>query len=273
MPRMGAPHPAELIDLRRYPILDLDSARGRELVAAAQAELARSGMAALPGFLRSRWIEPLVRECDALAPLGHFSEVRGTPYIEPPDPALPPDHPRNTTARTALTAVAYDLFPAESLQRALYQWDPLMEFFRVLLGEPALYRYADPFGALNLSVMRAGDELAWHYDQTDFVVSIAITASESGGDFEVAPLVRSATDENYAGVRRVLAGDPDVGVRTIPMTPGTLLLFQGRHSIHRVSPVRGARPRYVALLAYDTKPGTDSSPLLKAVRYGRQPAR
>ena len=55
------------------------------------------------------------------------------------------------------------------------------------------------------------------------------------------------------------------------MTPGTLMLFEGRRSIHRVSPIRGARARHVALLAYDTRPGTDSSPLLKRVRYGRLP--
>ena len=50
------------------------------------------------------------------------------------------------------------------------------------------------------------------------------------------------------------------------------MVFEGRRSLHRVSPIRGPRPRYVALLAYDTKPGTDSSPLLKRVRYGRLPA-
>jgi hypothetical protein len=54
-----------------------------------------------------------------------------------------------------------------------------------------------------------------------------------------------------------------------PMTPGTLMIFQGRHSLHRVSPVRGSRPRHVALLAYDPRPGTNSSDLLKLVRYGR----
>jgi hypothetical protein len=34
-------------------------------------------------------------------------------------------------------------------------------------------------------------------------------------------------------------------------------------------PIEGATPRLVALLAYDTKPGTQSSELLKLVRYGR----
>ncbi len=56
---------------------------------------------------------------------------------------------------------------------------------------------------------------------------------------------------------------------TMPMTPGTLLLFQGRHSIRRVTPVRGETPRLVALLAYDTRPGTCASELLQRARYGR----
>jgi hypothetical protein len=53
------------------------------------------------------------------------------------------------------------------------------------------------------------------------------------------------------------------------MTPGTLLVFAGRYSIHRVSPIVGDTPRLVALLGYDAKPGTMSSELLKEVRYGR----
>ena len=53
------------------------------------------------------------------------------------------------------------------------------------------------------------------------------------------------------------------------MEPGTLVLFQGRYSIHRVTPIEGDVPRLVALLAYDTKPGTCSSELLRAFRYGR----
>ena len=53
------------------------------------------------------------------------------------------------------------------------------------------------------------------------------------------------------------------------MTPGTLMLFEGRWSLHRVTTVRGAVPRYVGLFGYDTAPGTLSSELLKLVRYGR----
>ena len=84
----------------------------------------------------------------------------------------------------------------------------------------------------------------------------------------MAPRIRSADDECYAEVSRVLGGDP-AGVITLAMTPGTLLIFEGRHSLHRVSPIGGATLRHVGLLAYDTKPGTMGSDLLRMDRYGR----
>jgi hypothetical protein len=99
-------------------------------------------------------------------------------------------------------------------------------------------------------------------------VSLALQDADAGGDFEVAPQIRAADDERYDDVARVLAGSRDEVV-TLPMTPGTLLVFAGRHSLHRVSPIGGTTPRLVALFGYDTRPGTMSSELLKAVRYGR----
>jgi hypothetical protein len=50
------------------------------------------------------------------------------------------------------------------------------------------------------------------------------------------------------------------------------MIFNGRWSMHKVSPVEGPRSRVVALLAYDRKPGTDSTDELKLSRYGRLPA-
>jgi len=262
------PAPEALIDLARYPVLDLGSERGRSLLAAGRAELGQRGMAVLPGFLREDALGPLVAECDALAGSGHFSEVRGTPYIDVPDLSLPEGHPRRTLGRTALTAVAYDRFPAASGLRALYEWDPLLELMRRLLGRERLYRYADPLGALNLAVMREGDELALRWTPQR-----ATRWAGTGCGRRVVGTTPPASGATYLVVGRGVQrrGAPDAGVSVVPMTPGTLMLFEGRRSIHRVSPIRGSRARHVALLAYDTEPGTDSSPLLKRVRYGRLP--
>jgi hypothetical protein len=143
-----------------------------------------------------------------------------------------------------------------------------MSLVAAILDLPRLYRYDDPLGALNLAVMEAGDQLWWHFDQTDFVVSLALQSSERGGAFEYVPRIRTADDERYDDVAALLRGADDAVVR-LPMEPGTLVLFQGRFSIHRVTPIAGDVPRLVALLAYDTKPGTCSSELLRAFRYGR----
>ncbi len=267
------PDPAALVDLDRYPVTDLDGPVAGAVVAAARTAMRERGVAILPGFLTRDAVATLVAEGDALSPLAHSSETFGTPYLAAPDWDLPEGHPGRNLQRSQVGAVAYDLFPADSPLRALYEWDALKDFVAAILGVSELHRYADPFGALNLAVMAEGDELGWHFDMTDFVVSIALRSSDEGGLFENAARIRSADDPNVAGVRSVLDGAaPDGTVVTEPMVPGTLMLFNGRWSMHRVTPIGGPVTRLVALLAYDTKPGTDSSELLKMVRYGRLPA-
>jgi hypothetical protein len=254
-----------LIDTDRYGLDD------RALQERCHRQFVDDGVCILPGFLRAEVVPALVDDCDRLAPMAHRSRVLGTPYLAPPDPSLPAHHPRNALVDNALEVVAYDQFPADSPIRELYESPELVAFVEAVLGRGRLYRYADPFGALNLAIMRAGDELGWHFDQTDFVVSIALQSSEAGGEFENAAHLRSSDDECIDDVAVVVAGGSRERIRVEPMTPGTLMLFNGRWSLHRVTPVVGATPRYVALLAYDTKPDTDSSDHLKLVRYGRLP--
>jgi hypothetical protein len=257
--------PASLVDLTRYPLADGDIADRHG------AELRASGVSILPGFLRRDAVATLVAEADALAADAYHQDVQGTPYLEEPDTeAWPPGHPRLALSRSSVHTVAYDRFDAAtSPLRALFEWDPLLQFVSGILGRQPLFRYADPLGAMNLAVMSQGDELGWHFDQTDFVVSIALQSSEAGGAFENVRHLRTDDDERYDDVAGVLAGDTPELVTTVPMTPGTLMLFEGRWSLHRVTPVTGATPRYVALFGYDTKPGTMSSELLRRVRYGR----
>jgi hypothetical protein len=256
-----------LVDLARYPINDLDAPAALALAEQCRTELDRDGVSILPGFLTAKATATAVAESEAFAPLGHPSDVEGTPYLELPEDGWPEGHPRVTWAHTRLTAVAYDRFPEGSVLRTLYESDALLAFLTRALGFD-VFRYDDPLGGLNLAAMYDGDRLAWHYDQTDFVVSLAVQESQSGGDFECVPRTRSADEERYDDVAAILAGD-ESRVVTIPMTPGTLMLFEGRHTLHRVSDIVGSRPRYVGLFGYDRKPGTCSSELLRAIRYGR----
>ncbi len=259
---------AELINRARYPITEPGSEALAVQVATLRASLQKTGAAEAPEFLSARGLELCIADAESLASQQYKSVGEGTAYLEEPDPKWSADHPRATRRRYSVGVVAYDQFPATSPVRRLYEWRPVIDFVSAVLERAPLYQYADPMGALNLAVMGDGDELQWHYDQTDFVVSLALRDADVGGDFEVAPKLRSASDENYAGVSRVLAGDSDAVTR-LPMTPGTLLIFAGRHSLHRVSPIAGATERLVALLGYDTRPDTRSTPHLQRKRYGR----
>ena len=264
---MGTPVD-ELVDLDRYPVLDAGGAAFQVMVEGARAQLVDTGAVELPGFLNPTGIVALAADADDLAPRAHHSTGVGTAYLEFPDFSLPEDHPRLTWRHYAVGAVAYDLMPEWSLLRQVYEWEPLRNLVESVLDRGPIHRYADPFGALNLAVMHEGDELQWHFDQTDFVVSLAIQTADHGGFFEVVPRIRTADDERYDDVAAVLAGTSE-DVVTLPMVPGTLLVFEGRYSLHRVSPVGSGLARHVGLLAYDTCAGTMGSELLRHDRYGR----
>ena len=233
-----------------------------------RAQMQATGACEIPAFVRPEALPAFTDDARRLAPQAHRSGGLGTVYLGFPDESFPGDHPQQWLGQYDVGAVAYDLFPDDSPMRRLYEWPELTRFVAAILGLDEIYPYADPLGALNLAVMTDADQLQWHFDQTDFVVSLAVQDADTGGDFEVAPKIRTGDEEHYDEVARVLAGERD-RIVTLPMTPGTLLVFAGRYSLHRVSPIGGDTPRLVGLFGYDTKPGTMSSDLLKEVRYGR----
>jgi len=258
----------DFVDLERFPITDLDSPRGQVVIAQARQQVVSLGAAELSGFVTDAGVAALVRDAEALAERAHPSGGMGTAYLETPSDEWPEGHPRRHRMKFGVRAVGYDIIPRTSPLRQLYEHPLVTNFIETILNRGPLFHYADPCGALNLAVMAEGDELQWHYDQTDFVVSLAIQDAETGGDFEMVPKLRSADDEQYDRVNQVFSGDHREVV-TLAMTPGTLLVFEGRNSLHRVSPIKGDTLRHVGLLAYDTKPNTVSSEHLRMNRYGR----
>ncbi len=54
------------------------------------------------------------------------------------------------------------------------------------------------------------------------------------------PLIRTADDENFDGIQRVLEGSRD-GVHTLQLRAGDMQIFRGRYSLHRVTRVAAGR--------------------------------
>ena len=259
-----------IVDLERYPIDDLGSARGRALVERCRAELDEFGACDLEGFLHPAAVDPVVAWGIEEAPNAFRKTVEHTVYFDRPDPelVLSEDDPRRARVRSAKGGLAYDLMPADLPLRVLYESDELTEFVGSALGLDEVYRHADPLGALNVMLYEPGDELGWHFDNAHFVVTLMLQPPRSGGDFEYVPMLRSADDPNYDGVAALLAGSRD-GVRGMSGTSGTLALFRGHYSPHRVTPVTGDRPRVNAVLAYSTESDARLSRATRELFYGR----
>ena len=257
-----------LIDRVTYPVDDQTSPTYRAMVDAAHHQLTTTGAAELSGFITPDGVAALVADAESLAERAFHSVGSGTAFLGSPDTTVDDDHPRARRMSYGVRAVAYDVIPRTSPLRQLYESPEVLALVGDIVRQGTLHPYADPFGALNLAVMGHGDELQWHYDQTDFVVSLAIQAATEGGHFEVVPKLRERSDHHAAGERAVLDGDHREVV-TLEMRPGTLLIFGGRTSLHRVSPLAGERLRHVGLLAYDTEPDRVGTEALRHTRYGR----
>lgn len=268
MADLGITSPADLIDLKQYPITQPKSAEYQKLISHCREQLGKLGACVLPQFITKEATLAMAREAARLAPLAYHNTLTGNAYLTENEDGFDKEHPRKATATTALGAVAYDQIEPEALVRQIYEWDTLMHFLRDALSKEKLFRYADPMGGLNIAVMKEGDHLRWHFDQTDFVTTILLQASKAGGEYEFVPHIRTAINENYKHVKAILNGSNE-GVIKLEIEPGSLVLFEGRNSLHRVTPIEGDVPRYIALFGYDTRPDVVSSDYLRQIRYGR----
>ena len=243
-------NPETLVDVRRYPLPALGHEEGAALAESCRKRMREEGVCRLPGFLSATGLDALRRAARGLRGRAHHSRVRYTPWYAAPDPDLPADDPRAAELDFAVGYVGRDHIPARSVIEALFGWPPLLDLVRAALASDSIYRFDDSLGSLNVTVMRRGESLGWHFDACEAVVSLLLEAGEAGGRFEYVPPFTGSEEEIRAAVARVLRGDSDEAV-DVPMEPGDFVLFRGRHSLHRVSPIEGARERLMLLMSYD----------------------
>jgi hypothetical protein len=136
-----------------------------------------------------------------------------------------------------------------------------------VLGKDQFYRFADPLGACSINVFVDGGKHGWHFDESEFTVTLMLQAPESGGAFEYVPQIRGAANEKEI-VSRVLDGDRSQVVE-LPFSAGTLLIFGGQQTIHRVTQVSGKRPRLVPVLCYSEQQNQKNSEAVRKLFLGR----
>ena len=151
--------------------------------------------------------------------------------------------------------------------RTVHDFPAFDPFIRDCLQEEKFFRYADPLADVIINMADAGNGFPWHFDTNNFTVTLAIQNAESGGAFEYAPNIR-AGGENFTEVGKVL-NDTSDKVVTLELEPGDLQIFRGRYSLHRVAPLEGKTPRYVAIFSYVEEPDMVATPERCKQLYGR----
>lgn len=258
----------ELIDLDRYPLHDLSTPKAKAVLEQARSDLRATGACQLEGFLLPGAIDVAIAEAIQLRPLAHRNTDDHNAYFEDVEAWMGDDDPHRIALQSSGYTIAWDLVPNTSPLREVYLWDPLLDFIGAALGRQPFYRNADPLGALNIVYYEEGDQLGWHFDRAEYAVTLMLQTGEVGGDFEYVPNVRTSENQNYDEISKILLGDQSK-VISFPSMPGTLGLFQGRNSIHRVSPVSGERTRINAVLSYADEPGQRLNALTQDLFYGR----
>ena len=262
-----APSVVDLVNLERCPIEDLSSEEGASFARVARRRYREDGLCVVPGFIRPEALQILAEEANGCIGDAWFCRSAHNVYLDEVPPDAPPDGIAARGVRTFVGSIPHDRLKEDGPLRRLYEWDPLKDFIGAVLGKPRLHRFADPLGACSVNVYVDGGEQGWHFDESEFSVTLLVQSAASGGAFEYVPRIRGHADE-LSIIEAVLDGDRR-HVRELPFEAGALLIFAGRETLHRVTRVRGARPRLVPMLAYAERPGLENSEEVRMLFWGR----
>ena len=246
---------SNFVNLDRYPIDDFASPVTQSLVRDGRDALSREGSFTLPHFIVDSALNRMCAEADRMSSNGFkCQEMRN---------AIPTGKNRET--RASLACVGLDQMSGESAMRALFLWEPMTRFVGAVLDRKPYYRSADPIASCMLTVLDVGDELGWHFDANDGIVTLMLQSAGDGGAFEFVPGLRTGLEFD---VDRVLAGNREQVCRT-EHRPGTLALFNGYQALHRVSPVLRRPARLILIFSYDSKPEQFFSDEIRQRFFGR----
>ncbi len=264
-----------LIDLERYPVNDLAGAAGQRLINRMRFALDQDGSCSLPGFVHRSAVAEMAVEASTLQHLAYAGPTEVTPYFFNYDlgkgDEIADDHPLKRKGKRNLSQVASDLIPDHHKLSRLYYSAVLTDFLAAILDQ-SVYRNQDRFQSLNISMMNARGCQQWHFDSGRMVTTLLLQAPEAGGIFEYVPELRSDESENFEQVQQVLDGDSD-RVKRLKLKAGTLSLFRGHYSMHRVTEVEGSRTRIQAILGFSTTPDLQGNLESSILHYGPRVAR
>lgn len=256
------------LDLERYPLDQPGTPAYEALVQRCRSALEREGMFNLDGFVGPETIRAAAAELAPMATRSSYTHARThNVYFLERVAGVDEAHPALQKFKTINHTLCDDQLKNTFVHR-LYEWPPLADFIARVLGLPRLYLMDDPLARANVMEYRPGEALNWHFDRSRYTTTLLIQGAELGGEFQYCSDLRADGQPNYDEVGRVVNGQT-ARIRLNPLTAGTLNVFAGKNSLHRVSTVEGGRSRLVAVFSYYERPGVLFSDKERVGFYGR----
>ena len=258
----------DILDLDRFPLDKPDGPEWQALVDRCRDDLASDGMFNLDGLMR-----PAIaaQEATAMAPQFETDSFRHERehniYFLKSIDGLPHDHLALTRFKTSNNTLCADQIP-QSAPIRLYEWPEFARFLAATMEMEALHTMDDPMARVNVMSYHEGQALNWHFDRSEFTTTLLLQAPDGGGEFEYRTALRSADDPNYDGVARLFSGQDDQ-MRQLRLSAGTLNVFKGKNTAHRVTPVTGPRARVISVFSYYERPGVTFTKEERLGFYGR----
>ena len=134
----------QIIDLRKYPILETDSLAYKELIEKSQKELRETGLCVLPGFILPKALELMIQEAKGKQDQAFHSSIVGNAYLKKNDPDLAKDHAFNMEDHTTLGVVAYDQISELDVIRQVYDCPEFLNYLADATGRAPIYYYECP---------------------------------------------------------------------------------------------------------------------------------
>lgn len=229
--------------------------------------LNEKGILIFNSFIGQDGLKTLQNEANNLKKHSYKSSSEYNVYISEYDNAFSSDSPRNRIMSTSKKCIPNDLIPKDSILQRLYDSSFLKDFFCELLDKENLYPYEDSLSSININYYDKGDALGWHFDNSDYTITLLIKNCTKGGVYEFFNDMRYKDGkEDYAFVEKIL--DNEVSGTKIDSFEGDLMIFKGNKSIHQVTAVEEGE-RILVTFNYNEKIGVSLSEKSRKTFFGR----
>ena len=229
--------------------------------------LQQDGILIFKSFIGNDGINSLQQEAKKLKDFSYKSTSEYNVYVSEYDSSFSINSARNRMMSTSKKCVPNDLIPSDSILQKIYDSEIIKSFFKDILGKEELHPYSDPLSSININYYDKGDALGWHFDNSDFTITLLVKNCEKGGVYEFFNDMRYENGkENYDFVEEIL--DNKVKGTVVNTFEGDLMIFKGNKSIHQVTAVEEGE-RILVTFNYNETSGVALSEKSRKTFVGR----